>query len=950
MRVAAGPIAELQQLEAPETFKRIKRKIELERQLASQKQLVCDMLFEHIKLASNQQLYQKNLLNLKRDIFNLRKFDHPKNLEIIAALPAELRNALATLESLVKTRDDWSQAVDRLFNSELNQAHSVLKNLARNPSLQKGLVLSSQSLLQNVNEFIARTEMPSRRAFQTIESLMKYLSRTYAKTSPFSTFTHLSLGNLSDNQNSFIEFASDIISASQSHVRLNNFLFQYLHGLLIKHPEIRKKIWLRLNPTLMKDGTDYRFLTNHNNVEAFQKIEAIPVIEVFVYLCMQRPEGISYEDLVQTILLEEYIDAPVEEIEGFLDELINFGLLEFDLRVSGIDPDWDERLTGQLHFLQNPLAVELISSLKNIRKKAEEFAQTNDVKHRYELLKRTHEEFKNICKKIYISAGLDEKAFEPVTPALSSKQEKEKTENGDNELQEKNENGEEVFQRVISTVFRFKPEQMYYEDSSLIPKFSVRMDVIADKIQSLNVLLETLSLFEGRMDEFDIMTNYFAKKYGDEASVNLITFYEDFYRDYKKPEAERQDRLKNQHYRQFLKDQTITPKEEKTKEEIKEEKIDDVSPAMIISEIDERNKLRKLWQEALGQRLLKTQGLSDEHKITVEDVREINRQFDWSRQDSRVSLGAFLQWFEDRGQYKAVVNGTFPGYGKMFSRFLHVFEPENTQMLREWNQRVIPENAIFLEDCDGSYFNANLHPPLMPFEIRIPGGHNSLNIDLQIPVTDLAVRIENRQLILYHQPSGKKVFIFDLGFQGHGGRSPLFQLLEKFTAAKYWSVHPVNQSINLGVQGTPENKDQKNVQISPRIIFEDWLVLQRKSWSIDRSQLPVKKSDETEAAYFVRVNEWRIALNIPDEVFVFVASRGGQEMLKPEQARKLRRDDYKPQYIAFKNPFLIRLFNKCAEKVPNRLKIEEMLPSSDQLLSIGDKKHVTESVIQWYNL
>jgi hypothetical protein len=60
------------------------------------------------------------------------------------------------------------------------------------------------------------------------------------------------------------------------------------------------------------------------------------------------------------------------------------------------------------------------------------------------------------------------------------------------------------------------------------------------------------------------------------------------------------------------------------------------------------------------------------------------------------------------------------------------------------------------------------------------------------------------------------------------------------------------------------------------------------------------------------------------------------------------RDDYKPQYICFHNPFLVALFARLLPKVPHRLTIEEMLPNSEQLLTLGAQQHVTEWVMHWY--
>ncbi len=59
-------------------------------------------------------------------------------------------------------------------------------------------------------------------------------------------------------------------------------------------------------------------------------------------------------------------------------------------------------------------------------------------------------------------------------------------------------------------------------------------------------------------------------------------------------------------------------------------------------------------------------------------------------------------------------------------------------------------------------------------------------------------------------------------------------------------------------------------------------------------------------------------------------------------------DDRKPQYISFKNPLLVDLFEKSVRRVDKELTIVEMLPTSEQLFKIGNNHYVTEFVVEWY--
>src|SRR5262249_11948171 len=88
------------------------------------------------------------------------------------------------------------------------------------------------------------------------------------------------------------------------------------------------------------------------------------------------------------------------------------------------------------------------------------------------------------------------------------------------------------------------------------------------------------------------------------------------------------------------------------------------------------------------------------------------------------------------GTPAAVVNGCIGGYGKLFSRFLYLLEPAATAALRRWNA-ASSRKDLLMELTDASFFNANVHPILMPLEVQVPGGQQTLSRSRLINVTDL---------------------------------------------------------------------------------------------------------------------------------------------------------------------------------------------------------------------
>jgi hypothetical protein len=462
---------------------------------------------------------------------------------------------------------------------------------------------------------------------------------------------------------------------------------------------------------------------------------------------------------------------------------------------------------------------------------------------------------------------------------------------------------------------------MFYEDTSLGASFTINGEEVSQVMAPLQRLLSQLRVFEGLADERARMRHYFEQKYGHNASVDLLTFYEGYYCEIKKPEGK------------------------------------SGNAPLSVPASEKRREQAQAWQKQLAAIIGEEAMLKNEPiHIRYEQVVESNKRLGVDNGgQAAASHGVFLQLFKDdegeRPQLMGVINGCFPGYGKMMSRFLHLFEEEITCELRQYNQS-LSQGELLIEDCDASYFNANLHPPLMPFEIWMPGGHNSLPAQQQIAVTELQVCLDEaeEQLQLIHTPSQKRCYVFDLGFQGHGGRSQLFKLLCNFTGVEHLSAHPLLKAVARARQSLDSAKGEANegIQIRPRVVYDEQIVLQRKAWSIPRSLLPWRQPGESDWAYFARLNQWRLEQDIPEEVFVYLFKRDALQNLEPEAQQKLGRDDYKPQYICFKNPFLVGLFEKLLNKAPNDLIIEEMLPDSEQLWQIGQERRVTEFVIQWY--
>jgi hypothetical protein len=551
LRVCGGTFNELESLELSESSELLENILDIKKNIQELRMTLSDAMFEIIQTRNDDPATQKKLLNIKRDVFNGKNLSEAKVLFLHKHLTAEsfpiLRNILAN-EERVKGLE---KLAEDSFTQEILEKRYTLQNLAKSETLQKGLVLSSKSLQQRIRRYIEKEPKKLKKNdFHTEQSLIKYLSRLYAKTSPFSTFTNLGISS-SDSVNGLIQ-VKNTDSEIKGHIRLNNGLYSVLKAVLLKYRDVYLNFNLRPNPTITKTETDFLYLTNSNNLEAFQRIPLNPVLDVFQYIASQNADGIPFRNLISEIIKEEYIDAPPEDIEAYASQLIDYGFLEYNIGISGIDPDWDLKLIEKLSPLANsqPLLVELIQALKDIRDLANNYAFASS-SERIELLEKAFQLFRGIFVKIHEAAGLDPEerlTLEEYQKVVKEKEEKKKAENDriSDEKSEENDPEKEAFKHQTSTFFHFKPEQMFYEDTTSGLELTFNEEKLTQLVSNYNNVLQEMRLFEGKSDELMKMTHFFETQYPEKESINLLTFYEDYFREVKKPEAEAEEKEKEE--------------------------------------------------------------------------------------------------------------------------------------------------------------------------------------------------------------------------------------------------------------------------------------------------------------------------------------------------------------------------------------------------------------------
>jgi lantibiotic biosynthesis protein len=881
-----------------------------------QKDLLVDQIFDYIKNAPDP-VQQKKMLNIKRSVFNNR-FIKEKELDFfLGQIEPALLQALQQWNGRLAGLDQQLQALENDYAAASKAISLRFLQLAQTELFKKGLILGSHDLLNRLLHYAKHpNDVFSGKYYHIEQGLMKYYSRMVAKTSPFSTFTNLSPVGYQEAPSSNQVFLHDMADKPlQSRVRLNNYLLMFLKNLLTKYVPFSQNLRINVNPSLRLLGEEYVFLINENNTESFQRIAQSDIIE-FIIETIQENGQMTYREIVG--VLTEAVEAAPEEIEAYLNKLLQYGLIEYTFPISGNDPNWIPKLFALLKANPTPTTAlgKLTEALQTIADKCVAYEQGNS-QQRITLLQEIYNLFFAAYMLVHEDAGLPESERAQMSDVIAA------ANAGDNidikrflPLRPKaDKGGNTEFTITNSTLITLKPKNILFEDTHKAPFVVLNKNIVENLAAKLNRAFIELSQFDYYEDSRKNYIQFYDEKYADTEKVSLLQFYEDYARD------------------KQLKDAAAKNKD---------------GAAVNEAVLSNFEKKMESWQQTfikvLAQQIQGRTSTENTIDIPLQCIIDTNSLESVLPKQYKSAVGAFCQIVSaeknSEKKYQLMINGVFPGYGKMTSRFLHLFDPSITQDIRAWNES-FAQDGFFAENADASFFNGNIHPLLMPYQIAVPGGHVNTVKENLIPVNDLSVtkRTDGEGLQLV-DATGKPVVVFDLGFQGLFGRSALYKMLNGFSLGYVADFSIVVSAVNNEFAVTAG----EDIAVCPRITIEDSIIIQRKLWVVNHSRFPKYGENDSPLKKFTQIRAWQKEIGLPTEFFVWVNRHDNKGAVEADKA--IPKDAEKPQYIHLDNPILLQLLAKYFQyNAP--LNISEVLPQGDDMLTVEGKKYVTEFLIQW---
>ena len=895
VRIAGRPFSNLDALCLEKSARYIEKIIKTEAKISEWGESISESLYKFVQQVVDQKELLQLAISLRRDVYNGRPIQESAlqqlRHEMDSVLYDEITNFQRAQANLNELRGSYR---DRL-PKELKELRGTFREVLDNDKFKSGVLLGSSQLCSALEHYLQNTRKSSKEKDEL--GFIKYYSRMVAKTSPFSTFTNLSLGAFNNTSLTLYEKERD---KEHSLIRLNVRLLKYFMNVLWQYYPFYKHVPVRFNSTVEIESDKYVYLLNAYNNEAFQEVGRQPLID-FLLTRLSDNSFMPYAELVAD--LESNVDSTVEELTDFIDNLLTYGLLEFEFTINGHDSNWSGNLVDCLDTIvlieEDSYLKQLSHDFRVMNGLCAEYGVSN-YSRRLEIQKTLWKNMYQCFLNLHKAADLPEYEREIMENFVSGTPIKEDRLKKHNEkLSDRN---SQEFKRKLDTILFADKKSVLFEDTGTSKTIALDSNFTNSTIKILNSVCKELHFANVFEDAREQVRYYFQEQFSTRERVPILEFYRSFYAKMK--------------------------------------------AGTLVNPVSGPELMDK-WNNALRSALKQYPWNEDEFHISVDEIKGINDKIGYKQHelDSR-SYSVFLQpcFSEEKltSNSISVINGVLSGYGKYIGRFLPLFRPEVTDYFRNENSLIMGSD-IFVEFDDSSYFNANFHPSLMAGHMVISENSPSTYKEkLSIRDIDVVLNDQVNLLELRHRKTNKRVIAFDLGFQGTKGRSAFFKFLSLFTHASIpdfdlivSTVYNTYEKAMLGEEGW---KDQ--LLVYPRICLEQQIVVTRKKWRIHPNKFPAVRKEHAFEEKLLEIHKWISLHRIPEEFFL---------SYDPETISgvELSSNDQKPQYINIKNPFLVNLFIKSLSK-GTTITIEEMLPSSDQLGSDDDEeKFVTEYLVHW---
>jgi hypothetical protein len=721
-RVSGAPTDGVEAMRAHRTLECIDALLAAEERLPELRERVSELLFAAIGAAGDDRPTRNALLRARRELFNLRPLSNDVLNAACAHLAPEAGEAVHALQRALVERDELSRAAAQAHADESGRARTAFRGLLRDPDFRKGLLVSSRSLHASLDRYAAGGASLSGRDEKTERGLLRYYTRMAMKATPFAAFCAVVPGRFEDPSDGAAAGSADALlrlEGDPGSKRSFVRINKLLYGILLEHLRERETVRRRLVVEVNP--------TMRTESGRLVFLSAVQGREVF--------QRVPANEVLQVItaVFQRHREPTLGEL---IDELVR-------------EPQIEATPEEASAYLEKLIEIGFLRFHTGIREQDADW----DVPFG-ELLERIDDDHARQSRELLrvVRERTDAYAEAPVEQREAI-------------VAEIHAAIEAAFD-AMEVKGRLRKDMPFYEDATAPVEATVALTPpVRRAVDALVEWTRLTSRLAWPRAEQATMRHFFDQQYGAEGGVPLLKFYEDFYREHFKAHVEKEQKLRAGVDREALKDY-------------------DVGNPFGLEFVKALGEARNRMQERIVERWRES---PDAAEITLtlaeveEALREVEPQPAPCRSVSSFSIlvppreaGADPAFLLQGGSYTA-------GYGKYFSRFLYMLPQEMLSEVRAANDALTGE--LLAEICGDAQFNANLHPPLLRWEISYPTGESGAAGD-QVLSSHLFVEPDPEDphsLCLRHGPTGRRVVPVDLGFLNPRMRPPLYQLLSRFT-------------------------------------------------------------------------------------------------------------------------------------------------------------------------
>ncbi len=772
---------------------------------------------------------RRRLLRLRREVFNNRLPRDPDgDLALVHTRRpqvGEILGAWITDRARLAALEADGAAV---LAAELTETRAELRRLAREERLRRGVLLASPTLDAQLDAFIrSAPDRPDKRARKAERSLLSYLYRTACKTSPFSTFTGVGLGEFTDPATPGphprgLDLDGGTDGSWSSHPRLNVLALDRVAEAVLADPARRADLPVSLASGWGRDADRVRYVRrwvtagDDDTAVTFDTVKdrlfflrRSGTLEKMLRLFEER-ETLRYGELAAWLAEEENADE--EQCEQYLSALLGLGMVQTPTLRTGVhDTDPLRAFALSLADLGSGWALDVAEALRGPIDCLDRFPGA--------------------------SAGQRRALVAELRAGLRSVQESLGAENP----------------RV--------PQTVLYEDAvgpELRTPYPAWSGMLAG---SLRAVESVLPAFDVTLPQRITLQGFFVARYGRGGRcTDLLKLVHDFHEDLFDQYISFTSRRTP-----FDRDGRYVPEENW----LGQPRLKSLDAARSLF----GGRMKELWER---------DGDAEEVVLSPELMAEVSAELgDAAPRFALYSHHLQLAEPSGGGDPTLVLNRSFGGLSFPFSRFTHCFEgdaPTLAGRLRDQARELQPPGAVFAEVTGGTVTsNLNLHGRLTDYEIVCPGETSPVPAEYRIPLDDLVLDhdLAEDRLVLRSLRLDREVIPVYLGYLVPLALPEIPRTLLLLSPTSMARIDPWG--------GVPESRAVDGVTRRPRV-RHGRVVLSRRSWTADAAVLPLRTPESTDAAWFLGWQRWRAHHRLPGQVFATVTGGGarGGTAAKPQ--------------------------------------------------------------------